>query len=390
VGTVNWEAYSHEELYRMLWEDADVADVSMVAIEWARHRAALDTHAEVLREQRVALLDSWQGAAAEEAAARLATLAARVAKISALAGAGQQAAQDAADALAMARAMMPPPPTGPFTGGTDGLASWSPAAPGMVGVPGVPPPGAPLPAETSPPPALPPPLGEAPTFGMASLPSPPELPAFAPPPTFSPQSFAPQSFATMPSFAPPPVPSGGSGFSFYFGAVGSDQQKAQAVRAMQTYESSLAGSGRLIDEARGAVPPAAQATRAVGAPPASAATTGVPWSRLLSGGAPNSAIGAGPVGSAPGPAGQSPPLGSGPRVGGQPGPAATPGMAAVPRTPEVAARGVPHGGVAPPVSGRRDDDETHENLLPTIDHGLFTVELPTSPPVIGGVPGGQP
>ena len=57
TGAVNWEAYSHDELYQMLWQDADVADVSTVATEWAQHRAALDTHAEVLREQRAALLD---------------------------------------------------------------------------------------------------------------------------------------------------------------------------------------------------------------------------------------------------------------------------------------------------------------------------------------------
>ena len=61
---INWEAYSHEELHRMLWQDADVADVSTVASEWTRHRAALDTHAEVLREQRTALLNLLQPAEA--------------------------------------------------------------------------------------------------------------------------------------------------------------------------------------------------------------------------------------------------------------------------------------------------------------------------------------
>jgi hypothetical protein len=59
-------------------------------------------------------------------------------------------------------------------------------------------------------------------------------------------------------------------------------------------------------------------------------------------------------------------------------------MATTPRAAEAVARGVPHGGVAPPVSGRRDDETRHENQLPTIDHGLFTVEVATSPAVIGG------
>jgi hypothetical protein len=392
VATVNWEAYSHEELYRMLWEDADVADVSMVAIEWARHRAALDTHAEVLREQRAALLDSWQGPAAEEAAARLAALAARVEKISALAAAGQQAAQDAADALATARAMMPPPPadpaaafTGaPFTGGTDGLASWSPAAPWLVGATGVAPP---LPAPPSPPqaPFAPPIADFLPTFAAMAPPPPP-------PPSFSPASFSP-----VPSFVPP---SGTAGFSFYFGAVGSDQQKAQAVRAMQAYESSLAGSGRLIDEARGAIPPAAPSPRATSAQAATAASTGgVPWTRLLGGGAGRvpgvgsgggTGAGIGSVGGTPEGSSAGSPLGSGQRVGVAPGTAGAPGMAGVPRAQETGARGVAHGGVAPPVSGRRADDETHENQLPTIDHGLFVVEMPTSPPVIGVETGVRP
>ena len=62
-GGVNWEAYSHDELYQMLWQDADVADVSTVAAEWAKHRTALSTHAEVLRELGAALRESWRGRA---------------------------------------------------------------------------------------------------------------------------------------------------------------------------------------------------------------------------------------------------------------------------------------------------------------------------------------
>src|SRR5690606_15193345 len=84
-GGVNWDAYSHEELYQMLWQDADVADVSTIAAEWAQHRAALVNHAEVLREQKAALLESWQGSGAEEAARRLDVLAQRVEKIAELA-----------------------------------------------------------------------------------------------------------------------------------------------------------------------------------------------------------------------------------------------------------------------------------------------------------------
>lgn len=118
-GEVNWEAYSHEELHGMLWQDADVTDVSTIAADWSGHRAALVNHAEVLREQHTALLEGWRGSGAEEAARRLLVLADRVEKIAELAHAGERAAQQAADALAWARATMPAPaddPAAPMTG----------------------------------------------------------------------------------------------------------------------------------------------------------------------------------------------------------------------------------------------------------------------------------
>jgi len=333
-GGMNWEAYSHDELYQMLWRDADVADVSTVAAEWAQHRAALNTHAEVLREQAVALQDSWHGPAAEEAATRLDALAVRMEKISELAGAGQQAAQEAADALATARAMMPPPP------------SANPAAP------------------------------------FAELPAVPTLPSFAPAPTM---------------FTPPPAPSmdtafgavGSGGFSFYFGAATQDQQKAQAVHAMQTYESRLMGGSRMIDEARNAIPAATSAAHATAGPaPGPPAAAGVPWNRLVAPG-PSSGVstgvGAGPViGATPGPGTA---LGPGGRMG------ALPGMPGGPLMPQphlaaeaAAARAGAPGGMVPPVGGQRGDSENerHENLLPKLGHGLFDVDVATSGSVIGG------
>jgi hypothetical protein len=344
-GGMNWEAYSHDELYQMLWRDADVADVSTVAAEWAQHRAALNTHAEVLREQAVALQDSWHGPAAEEAANRLDALAVRMEKISELAGAGQQAAQEAADALASARAMMPPPP------------GANPAAPFAE-----------LPAM----PALP---------SAPALPAVPTLPSFAPAPAM---------------FAPPPAPSmdtafgavGSGGFSFYFGAATQDQQKAQAVHAMQTYESRLMGGSRMIDEARSAIPPATSAAHATAAPAQGApAAAGVPWDRLVAPG-PSSGVstgvGTGPViGGTPGPGSV---LGPGGRMGALPG---MPGSALLP-TPhlaaEAAARAGAPGGMVPPVGGQRGDSENerHENLLPKLGHGLFDVDVETSGSVIGG------
>jgi len=124
-GGVNWEAYSHEELHKMLWQDADVRDVSTIAADWSAHRAALVNHAEVLREQRAALLDGWRGDGAEEAARRLLVLTNRVEKIAELAHAGERAAQQAADALAWARATMPAPADDPAAPMTSMFVDWT-------------------------------------------------------------------------------------------------------------------------------------------------------------------------------------------------------------------------------------------------------------------------
>lgn len=331
-GGINWEAYSHEELHGMLWQDADVGDVSTVADEWTRHRAALDAHGEVLREQRTALLEGWSGAAAEEAAARIAALAERVGKISELAAAGQRAAQDSADALAAARAAMPAPP-------------------------------------------------DTTTQAFAGFPV-----SFGPP--VSPASYVPTSVASyIPSFtvpSAPTMPAGAtSGFYFYFGATSADQQKAQAVRAMQTYESSLNGSGRLIDTARAGVPQAA-ATPAAG--PAAAVRTpgsgGVPWQRLVGGGAATARVPAS-GGAAPAAAPQQQQTTPGVRAGvmaGQPvGATATGGLAGDSRT-----SAQNNGMAAPPAAGgRKDEDQRHENQMPTLDHDLFAVTGQVAPAVIG-------
>ncbi|MCC8246104.1 hypothetical protein [Saccharothrix luteola] len=425
AGAVNWESYSHEELYRMLWQDADVADVSVVATEWAQHRVALDTHAQVLREQRVALLDGWHGPAAEEAADRLAALAARVQKISELAHAGQRAAQEAADALARARAMMPPPPAAPAdpsTGdrsagdrpvvdqGTTTRSAFATAFPGVA--PPLPPTRPPLPPTPPPLPPTPPPLAfpSAPAaltfptapagsmFPTGTFPSAPALPSI---PGFA-TVFAPTGTTTASSTGAAFGAVGGAGFSFYFGASALDQQKADAVRAMQAYESSLVGGSKLIDGARGAIPPASQVTStsgpaAGGVPPGpttGARGGGVPWTRLLGGGGSGMAVGAGlgsAIGAAPS-AGHGVQLGPGARVGVLPGAAGAFGIAAGPLAGDTAARGTTQAAMAPPVAGRPNggDDEPHENRMPTIDHGLFTVDTPVSPAVIGQTTGAQP
>ncbi|WP_394618128.1 hypothetical protein JNUCC0626_03210 [Lentzea sp. JNUCC 0626] len=379
---INWEAYSHAELHRMLWQDADVADVSTVAEDWTRHRAALTAHAEVLREQRAALLEGWSGAAAEEAAARLGALASRIEKISELAGAGQKAAQDSADALAAARAAMPAPPDPGMTVPAFAAPFTQPSAAGSVGAPGVPAPvGVPAVGGASPfaLPSAPASFGAP--GGPAPFASPTTLASFGSPAPFALPS-APAPFA-LPSA--PTMPAGAtSGFYFYFGAASADQQKAQAVRAMQTYESSLNGSGRLIDDARATVPQAAASPRAsVSAPGPVSATSvrtpssgGVPWQRLMSGTTGGAAPASGPVVSATQQV--TPGMRAGVMAVPHGGVVGSTSVVGETKAAQSNAMGGPAGGAA-----RKDEEQRHENQMPTLDHDLFAITERVSPAVIG-------
>jgi hypothetical protein len=179
---------------------------------------------------------------------------------------------------------------------------------------------------------------------------------------------------------------GSGGYSFYVGSTAQDQQKAQAVRAMQTYESSLTSSSQLLGDARSAVPAAASLRAADPTNPARGGA-GVPWQRLV-GAAPAGGLrtGAGMGAVVGGPdavKGAAP--GAGARVGALPGVAGGSGMRAVQLAETAAARAAGPAGMAPGVGqrGAGADDEPHENELPTLDHGLFAVEEPTSAAVIG-------
>jgi hypothetical protein len=64
-----------------------------------------------------------------------------------------------------------------------------------------------------------------------------------------------------------------------------------------------------------------------------------------------------------------------------------PGMTAAHLAETAAARAAAQGGmIPPPVGGQRGasaDDDSHENRLPTVDHGLFVVDMPNYVEVIG-------
>jgi hypothetical protein len=301
-GGTNWNAYSHEELYQMLWQHADVGDVSTVAAEWGRHSTELTGYADALRREGEALRSNWQGRAAELAADRLAELSDKVWNVGARASTVQKAASDAGDALALARNTMPKPLPDPMTLMTSSVGAG---------------PLSPL---------------EAVLVGGARL-------------------FTADAVAGV--------------------------SKAEAVHVMQRYESSLQNSGHQV------VPGQPDATTSrtyqvdgLGGATTSAAgfsgggssgTGGVPWSRLVGGGAqpgPGGMVGAGPGFARSVLAAESAALSN-----------------------AAAARAMGPGGFFPPMAPRAagDEDKPHQSNLPNVDNGLFTVDQRSSTPVIGGV-----
>ncbi|MEV8443651.1 hypothetical protein AB0425_40300, partial [Actinosynnema sp. NPDC051121] len=85
-------------------------------------------------------------------------------------------------------------------------------------------------------------------------------------------------------------------------------------------------------------------------------------------------------------------LAPGPRAGVLPGAGGVPGGPAATPAADHPARGTAQAAMTPPAGSRANggDDEPHENRMPTIDHGLFTVDGPVSPAVIGQTTGAQP
>lgn len=301
-GGTNWNAYSHEQLYTMLWEEADVGDVSAVAGEWGRHSTELTDYADALRREATALRANWQGRASELAADRLAELSDRVWNAGARAGTVQKAAGEAGDALATARNTMPPPTPDPMT-----LASSAVGAGPM------------------------PPLNAV-IIGGARI-------------------FTADAVAGV--------------------------SKAEAVRVMQQYESSLRNSShQVVPGSPDATTSRTYAVDGLGATTAASAAGaagggrsggggGVPWSRLVGG-------------STPGPGGH---------VGAGPGPVQSVLAAQNAALSDAAAkRGMAPGGGFMPMAPRTGDDEQEKarRRLPTVDNGIFAVDQRTSHPVIGG------
>jgi hypothetical protein len=318
-GSTNWNAYTHQQLYDMLWQGADVGDVSSVADDWGRHSTELADNADTLHAQQSTLQENWSGAAAQPAASRLGQLGDQTSGISSRASTVQQSTQHAGDALALARNAMPPPPGDPT-----GLAVSGAAAGAGVG-------------------AL---IGGALGAGAGGI------------------GAAPGALmgAAIGAVA-------GGGASLLAANVAAAEQKAQAVHVMQTYEGSLGQSSAAVAGASASTNGGANQSTAlsgyVGPVAGGGGGGGVAWNRLvgtspLSTGA-SAGRGLSGVGLlSPGSAG---------RFGASPEELAA--------EPEGMAPGMGRSG------GRRVEDQEHNSSLPIVDQKLFDIDVRTSPPVIG-------
>jgi hypothetical protein len=327
-GTTNWNAYTHQQLYDMLWQNADVGNVSSVAAEWGTHSSRLADNADSVRSQRTALSSNWSGGAAEPAADRLGALGDRLAGTGTRAGTVGTATQNAGDALAVARNTMPPPPGDP-TGMVVTSAVAGAGAGAAIGA-----------------------IVGAGAGGVGAGPG------------------------ALMGAAIGAVAAGGG--SLFLANVAAAEQKAQAVHVMQTYEAGLQHSAQSVAPAPAGVTDtntfgtgSTTSTAGYVGPSAGSGglgggygSGGVPWQRLTGGGALSGA-------------------GSGLRSGVGPVSGLLGQSAALPE--ELAAERAGGTGMVPASGsrGRGEPDGEHRNRLPTVDQHLFAVDQRATTPVIG-------
>ncbi|WP_424185410.1 hypothetical protein ACOBQX_26440 [Actinokineospora sp. G85] len=331
-GGTNWNAYSHEQLHGMLWQDADVGDVSTVAAEWGRHSTELTGFADALRREAEALRANWQSPSSGLAADRLAELSDRVWNAGARAATVQKAAADAGDALAVARNTMPPPTPDPMTLATSavGAGPINPLAAVLI--------------------------GGARFFTADAVAGVSKAQAVGVMRTYE-SSLHASSHQVVPG-----MPSAGGPRSYEVDGSGGATTAATAAAGATTAASALGGAG--------------SAAGGAGSTAGRGGAAGVPWSRLVGGGA------AGGPGAG---------LDAGRLVGVGPGPVGS--VLAAERAAlanAAAARGMGPGGfMGAPMGGRPMGDQEgkdHRSRLPNVHNTIFSVDERASAAVIGGAP----
>jgi hypothetical protein len=320
-GATNWNAYTHQQLYDMLWHNADVADVGSIADEWDQHGAELSSQASALRDRQAALRSTWTGDAADSATAALGRLGDRTETTGTRATTVAEAVRQAGDALTLARNTMPPP-----SDPVDVVLTGVIVGAGVGAVLG----GA---------------LGGAATGGYGAAPG----------------ALMGAGIGAV----------AGGAASMFVASAEAAQRKAEAVRVMTNYESNLHNAAQAMPAGIGAGGDSGTTTSAfVGS--GSIGTgggmggsgAGVPWQRL---------VGANP-GAAPPRSGASPLTDAAlARTGLLPGEEAAADMTNI--------GGMYPPGVRTGLGG---EDEEHRDQLPHPVQNYFAVEGGTVVPVIGG------
>jgi uncharacterized protein YukE len=327
-GDTNWNAYTHQQLYDMVWQNAEPADVGSVADQWDQHAAELSSQTDALRKGQTALGSTWDGTAADSATAALGRFGDRTEAIGTRATTVGQATRQAGDALTLARNTMPKPLGDPLTTVLNGAVAGAGLGAAIGGV-----------------------LGGSFTGGAGTAPG------------------------AMMGAAVGAVAGGAA--SLFLGDAAAAQRKAEAVRVMQTYESNLRDSANAMPVTSGIGSAGGLATTtsafdggigaAGGIGGLGGSGVGVPWQRL---------VGANPGGAA---------LGSGAMSGALNDAAlARAGLLAA----DEASLGMTNpGGMYPPYAGRRGrsgEDEEHVDGMPHPVQDHFSIEGGSVVPVIGG------
>ncbi|HEY2057281.1 WXG100 family type VII secretion target [Amycolatopsis sp. NBC_01480] len=319
-GGTNWNAYSHQQLYQMLWDNADVGDVSTVAAEWQRHGSEMSSHAETLRGQQGSLRENWTGDAADHASGRLGQLGERADSAGTRAGTVGHATQQAGDSLAVARNTMPKPPGDP-TGQAVAAAAAGGAAGAVIG--GV--------------------LGAG-AGGIGA----------------GPGALMGAAIGAV----------AGGGASLFLSSVQASEKKAEAVHVMERYETGLHSSSRAITPGGGTTvdsygaDDSTSASSYIGST-AGSTTGGMPW----------------PQSSA---SSLDPNLTAGLRSGLEMETtmlARNAAMAEMAAARAASGSGMLPPGGRP--NGSEEEEQEHQNKMPVLDQALLAPEELTSSPVIG-------
>lgn len=134
-GNVNWDNYELAPLTGMVALPASPSQVDTVAALWRTNGAAITQGAENLSQSLTALMNFWQGAAAQQAAESVTASASWISAVGDTAAKVADQIENAGGALRSAQATMPGQPTNPFWSSYNAAAGGSSAgaAGGPVG-----------------------------------------------------------------------------------------------------------------------------------------------------------------------------------------------------------------------------------------------------------------